>query len=61
MREEERIVAISVPLLERDVCQVRKQEHTRRYFKMIAELRSYEMDDVMLDLGFNLNILPKKS
>jgi hypothetical protein len=28
---------------------------------MTAKLRSYEMDDVMLDLGFDLNILQKKS
>jgi hypothetical protein len=28
---------------------------------MIAEIESYEMDGVMLDLGFEVNILPKKS
>jgi hypothetical protein len=30
-------------------------------FKMIVELESYAMDGVMLDLGFNVNILLKKS
>jgi hypothetical protein len=28
---------------------------------MTTELRSYEMDGVMLDLGSDVNILPKKS
>jgi hypothetical protein len=32
-----------------------------REFRMTIELRSYEMDDIMLDLGSNLNILLNKS
>jgi hypothetical protein len=61
MGEEGTIVAISSPLLERDVCQVSKQKHTGREFKMTVELGSYEMDGVMLDLGSDVNILPNKS
>jgi hypothetical protein len=32
-----------------------------REFKMIVEIESYEMDNVMLDLGSNVIILPNKS
>jgi hypothetical protein len=61
MGEEGTTIAISSPLPERDVCQVSKQKHTGREFKMMVELRSYEMDGVMLDLGSDVNIFPKKS
>jgi hypothetical protein len=53
--------AISPPLLERDLCEVSKKKHKRREFKMMTELISYEMDGVMLDLGYDVNIFPKKS
>jgi hypothetical protein len=43
------------------VCQVSKNKHTGREFKMTVELGSYDMDGVMLDLGSDKNILPKKS
>jgi hypothetical protein len=49
------------PLPERDLCLVSKQKCMGREFKMTAELGSYEMDGVMLDLGSDVNILPKKS
>jgi hypothetical protein len=52
---------ISSPLPKRDLSQVIKKKHTGREFKMSVELNSYEMDGVMLDLGFDMNILPKKS
>jgi hypothetical protein len=61
MGEEGTDRAISSPLPERDVCQVSKQKCTGREFKMTVELGSYEMDGVMLDLGSDVNILPKKS
>jgi hypothetical protein len=57
---EEKIVAISSLVLERDVCQVRKQKHTRREFKMTVEFGSYELDGVMMDLGSDVNIFLKK-
>jgi hypothetical protein len=41
--------------------QVNEQKRIGRYFKMMIELGSYEMDGVMLDLGYNVNILVKKS
>jgi len=61
MGEEGTTIAILSPLLERDVCQVNKQKHTRGELKMMDELRSYEMDGVMLDLGSDMNIFPKRS
>jgi hypothetical protein len=60
MGEEETTIAISSPLPEWDVCQVSKHKCTGREFKMKVELRSYEMDGVMLDLGSDVNILLKK-
>jgi hypothetical protein len=60
MGEEETTIVIFSSLPKRDVCQVNKQKRTRRELKMTIELRSYEMDDVMLDLGSDVNILSKK-
>jgi hypothetical protein len=40
---------------------VRKHKWIGREFKMTTKLGSYEMDDVMLNLGFDVNILPNKS
>jgi len=48
-------------LRERDLCQVSKKKCTGREFKMTVELGGYDMDGVMLDLGFDVNILPKNS
>jgi hypothetical protein len=52
---------ISSPLPKMDVCQVNKKKHIDKEFKMMVEIDSYEMDDVMLDLGSDVNILSKKS
>jgi hypothetical protein len=54
-------MTISSPLPEREVCQVSKKKHIGREFKMTTELGGYDMDGVMLDLGSDVNILPKKS
>jgi hypothetical protein len=53
--------AISSPFTERDVCHASKHKCIGREFKMIAELGNYEMDGVILDLGFDMNIMLKKS
>jgi hypothetical protein len=47
--------------VERDVFQVSKKKCIGQEFKMTTELGGYDMDGVMLDLGSNVNILPKKS
>jgi hypothetical protein len=59
--EEETTIAISSPLPEMDVRSMRRQKHTGRYFKITVELINYEMDGVLLDLGFIVNILPNIS
>jgi hypothetical protein len=61
MREQEVEVTISTPLQKRDVCQVNKKKRICREFKMTTELVGYDMDGVMLDLGFKMNILSKTS
>jgi hypothetical protein len=47
--------------LKRDVCKVSKKKCTGRESKMTTEFGGYDMDAVMLDLGFDMNILPKIS
>jgi hypothetical protein len=47
-------------LLERDVYQVSKKMCISQEFKMTTEPGGYDMDGVMLDLGSNMNIIPKK-
>jgi hypothetical protein len=39
--------------------QVSKKKHTGQEFKMTTELGGYDMDGVMLDLGSDVNILPR--
>jgi len=60
MGEEENNRNISSPLTKRYVCQVSKKKHTRREFKMTVKIGGYDMDGVMLDLCFDVNIFPKK-
>jgi hypothetical protein len=61
MKEQGEETTISALLLEMDVCQVSKKKCTGREFKMTTELGGYDMDGVMLDLGSDVNIFPKKS
>jgi hypothetical protein len=46
---------------ERHVWQVSKKNHIGQEFKMILELDGYDMDGIMLDMGFYVNIFPNKS
>jgi len=48
------------PLPERDFCQVNKQKCTSQKFKMTIYICGYDMDGVMFDLGYDVNILHKK-
>jgi hypothetical protein len=61
MGEQKTIVAISTFLSKKDVHQVRKHNHMGREVKMRSKLKSHEMDIVMLDVGSDVNIVPKKS
>lgn len=52
---------ISTPLPERGVRHVGKKKRTSREFKFFAEIGGYDMENVIMDLGSYVNILPKKS
>jgi hypothetical protein len=61
MKDQREETTIAALLPERDVCQVSKKKRTSQEFKMTTKLGGYDIDGVMLDLGSELNILPKKS
>lgn len=52
---------ISTPLSNRDVRQVGKKIRINKDFKFREETGNYEMDDIILDLGSDMKILPKKT
>jgi hypothetical protein len=60
MGEERTLISISAPLIEWDFFQVSKHKRIGREFKMIVEIEIYEMNNFKLDLGYNVNIFPKK-
>ena len=39
----------------------RYKKHTGREMRLIAEIGDYEMDKVILDLGSDVNVLPKQT
>jgi hypothetical protein len=59
MKEKEEETTISDPLSERDVFQVNKKKRIGRYFNMTSELGGYDMDGVMLDLGYDGKFYPR--
>ena len=52
---------ISAPFPKRGVRQVKKKKRTRKEFKFFKDIGGYEMNQVILDLGSDVNILPKNS
>ena len=52
---------ISNPLPNRGVRQVKKKKRTSKEFKLFAQIRENEMSQVILELGSNVNTLPKSS
>jgi hypothetical protein len=60
MEEVNTNFVISSPLLERDMHHIIRRKCTGREFKMVVDLWSYDMDDVMVDLGSIINILKNK-
>jgi hypothetical protein len=44
-----------------DMLHVSRRKHTGRDFKMTGDLDKYDMEGIMLDLGSDVNIFPKKS
>jgi len=61
MEKGENEAAISASLPEMDVRDISRWKCRDKEFKKIPELGIYEMEGVMLDLGFDVNILSKKS
>jgi hypothetical protein len=61
MEEGETDTIIFALLPKRYVRHVSKRKPMGREFKMIAKIGNYDMDDVMLEMGSDVNILPKKS
>jgi len=59
--EEETGRDILPPLPKKYLFQVSKEKYTRRELKMTTELDGYDMDGVILYLGFEVNIFPRKS
>jgi hypothetical protein len=60
-RLEDDYIHISAPLPKKHVRHVKKKRKTNKELKMAMELRGYEMQEVMLNLGSYVNILPKKT
>ena len=60
-RVETKEEPISAPLLERGVRHVGKKKRRSKELKFFAEIGGYDMDNVILDLGSDVNILPQKS
>jgi hypothetical protein len=61
IKEGDNDIAIYAPLPERDVHHGNRGKHRGKEFKMTVELGNYEMKGIMLDMGYNVNIFPKKS
>jgi hypothetical protein len=61
VRLEDDYIHISAPLPKKHVRHVKKKRKTDRELKMAMELGGYEMQDLMLNLGSYVNILPKKT
>jgi hypothetical protein len=53
---------ITANLLEMNTSKVqRRKRRSRREFILSTHIDDYEIRDVMLDLGFDINIFPKKT
>jgi hypothetical protein len=46
---------------QRVVNQILQKNRTNREFIISAQIGEYDMDNVILDLGFDVNVLPKKT
>ena len=50
---------ISQDVVNRDVHQIKKYIQTRKEMRLSAQIGEYDMDEVILDLGFEVNVLTK--
>jgi hypothetical protein len=60
IEEGDNETSISSFLSKGDIHHVSRRKHMRREFKMIVELGKYQVEGIMLDLGFYVNIFTKK-
>jgi hypothetical protein len=49
------------PITQRMVNQVLRRKRTNEEFKFSAQIGEYDVDNVILDLGSDVNFLPKKT
>jgi hypothetical protein len=50
-----------IPTTQRVVNQVLRKKRTNREFILSAQIGEYDVDNVILDLGSDVNVLPKKT
>jgi hypothetical protein len=50
-----------IPITQRVVNQVLHKKRTNREFRLSAQIGEYDVDNVILDLGSDVNVLPKKT
>ena len=49
------------PTIEREINQIKRYIHTGREMRLSAVIGSYEMDEVVLDLGSEVNVMTKQT
>lgn len=49
------------PIAQRIVNQVHHKKRTNIKFRLSAQIGGYDMDNIILDLGFDVNVLPKQA
>ena len=54
-------IDIEGKLEERIVNHLHRRRRTNREFRLNANIRYFNMGDIILDLGFEVNLLPKKT
>ena len=57
--EVQRLIDYCDPTTEREINQIKRYIRTGREMRLSAVIKSYEMDEVVLDLGFEVNVMTK--
>lgn len=52
---------ISMAAANKAIHHIKKYVHTRREMRLSAQIGYYEMDEVVLDLGLDINVLTKQT
>ena len=48
-------------MVEKDVNQVSKKQRTSREFRINAHIGEYDIENIILDMGSDVNVMPKKT